>query len=378
MKTAHDKLDLLRLARSENIGKITFFRLIEIFGSAKTALEQIPDQAKQGGLRRDIKICSESEAQKEFADCEKFGAQIISFFDEEYPRLLRAIPDPSPILTVKGDADFFNQDSIAIVGPRNASFNAIAFARKLALDLGQNSIITVSGMARGVDAAAHEASLLSGTIGVIAGGINDVYPKENAGLYDEMAKIGLLVSENKFGSPPKSGNFVQRNRLISGLSLGVVVVEASLQSGSLLTAKFAEDQGREVFAVPGSPFDARSRGTNRLIKDGAKMVQNSDDVLSEISALKSKFKNLGMLHEPDQEPFKHAAAKIPSDADIKKIREEIFERLSFAPIAIEEIIEHLQAPARLVNIALVQLELANKINVTLGKVTLKNSKNEIR
>jgi DNA processing protein len=375
MKNTQNQLDWLRLSRSETIGKTTFFRLLEIFGSAKAALEQLSHQAKQGGLRSNIIISSEGAAQKELEETRRFGAEILLFCDENYPQLLRKIPDPAPILTVKGDQEFFNRDSIAIVGPRNASFNAISFAKEIALNLGQHSIITVSGMARGVDTAVHEASILSGTIGVVGGGIDNIYPKENEELFAQVSKRGLLVSENKFGSPPKSSNFVQRNRIISGLSLGVVVVEASLQSGSLITARFAAQQGREVFAVPGSPFDPRSHGTNRLIKDGAKMVENSHDVLNEISSLKAKFRNSQTLCEPEFETPEYAKPKMPSDADINKIREEILSRLDFTPIAIEEIIQTLQEPARLVNIAIVQLELANKVEVNFGKVFLKSHKN---
>lgn len=370
MKT-NQKLNWLRLARSENIGKSTFFRLIEIFGSVENALERVEDFAASGGLRRKIKVCSNSEAEKELRDAEKFGAEILIFEDERYPRLLRQISDPAPILTVKGDLDFFHRDTIAIVGPRNASFNGIFFAKKIALELGQNSLIVVSGLARGIDAAAHEASILSGTIAVIAGGINQIYPKENSRLYHEISKNGLLVSENTFNALPIGGNFVQRNRLISGLSLGVVVVEAGLKSGSLITAKFAAAQGREVFAMPGSPFDARCLGANRLIKDGAKMVESIDDILAELPALRLRFSKSKMLREPEAEAFKNIITKMPSDAEIKKIRQEVFAKLSFVPIAIEEIITEIEAPARLINIAIVQLELANKVEVNFGKVALK-------
>ncbi len=368
MKTP-EQLNCLRLARSENIGKSTFFRLLKIFGSAQAALEQLPSFAASGGLKRKIKIFSSQEAELEIENTKNFGAEILTFFDENYPQLLRQISDPAPILTIKGNAEFFYQTTIAIVGPRNASFVAINFAKKIALELGQHSIVTVSGLARGIDCAAHQGSILSGTIAVIAGGIDHIYPAENAKLYDAISKQGLLVSENAFGTPPKGGNFVQRNRIISGLSLGVVVVEAGLKSGSLLTAKFAKEQGREVFAVPGSPFDARCLGTNRLIKDGAKMFENINDVLEELPRLKAKFKKTQILCEPDLAAFESPLQKMPSDSEIAKIRQEIFAKLSTFPTTIEEIIFATGAPARLVNIALVQLELAEKIEVNFGKVT---------
>jgi DNA processing protein len=371
MKTL-EQLHYLRLARSENIGKSTFFRLIEIFGSVQLALEQLPDFAASGGLKRQIKIFSLADAELELENTQNFGAEILTFSDENYPRLLREIPDPAPILTVKGLSDFFTQDTVAIVGPRNASFSAMNFAKSIALELGQNSVITASGLARGVDAAVHHGSILSGTIAVIAGGIDHIYPKENAKLYDSISKQGLLVSENAFGAPPKGGNFVQRNRLISGLALGVIIVEAGLKSGSLVTARFAKEQGREVFSVPGSPFDPRCHGTNRLIKDGAKMFENVEDILAELPQLKAKFRQVKMLREPEFEPFAAPSPKMPSDIEISKIRKEIFAKLSLFPISIEEIIQELQAPARLINIALVQLELADKVAVNFGKVVRKN------
>jgi DNA processing protein len=364
-------LNHLRLARSENIGASTFFRLLKIFGSADTALEQLPNFAASGGLKRKIKIFSQSDAELEIEKSQKFGATILTFFDQNYPNLLRQIADPAPILTVKGKIDFFNQSAIAVVGPRNASFGAIGFAKKIAGELGQNSIVTVSGLARGIDAAAHLGSLASGTIAVIAGGIDHIYPVENAKLFGEVAASGLLVSENPFGSPPKGGNFVQRNRIISGLSLGVVVVEAGLKSGSLTTARFAKEQGREVFAVPGSPFDARCLGTNRLIKDGSKMFENIDDVLIELPRLKAKLQKTQMLCEPNTQDFEGPTQKMPNDSEIENIRQEIFTKLSTFPTSIEEIIQALQVPARLVNIALVQLELAEKIEVNFGKATRK-------
>ncbi len=364
-------LHSLQLSRSENVGPSTFFRLIEIFGTADEALKQLPEFAKQGGLKHRIKIFSFENAETEINSAEKFNAKIISFFDIEYPSLLRKISDPSPILTIKGNYDLFNRDSIAIVGPRNASFSAINFSRKVATDLGKNSITTISGLARGIDTAAHQGSLLTGTIAVIAGGINHIYPKENDQLYEIISKQGLLVSENAFNASPKGGNFVQRNRIISGLSLGVIVVEAGLKSGSLITAKFAIDQGRQVFAVPGSPLDPRCHGTNRLIKDGAKMFEGINDILDEFPNLKFNLKQDRLLREPESEPFEYQT-KIPSDSEIIEIRQEIYSRLSFVPVSIEEIMNELQISARLANIALAQLELADKIEVSFGKAVLKS------
>lgn len=369
--SAQEKINWIRLSRSENVGKSTFFRLIKIFGSASAALEKISDCAVKGGLGRQIKVCSLSEAEKELANSTKFGAQIIAFGENDYPNLLREIADPAPILTLKGHKELLNNHKIAVVGPRNASFNGIAFARKIAAELGENSLIVASGMARGIDAAAHQASLKTGTIAVIAGGIDHIYPKENTELYHKIADQGLLLCESPFGAPPKGGNFIQRNRIISGISLGVVVVEAGLKSGSLVTARFALEQGREIFAVPGSPFDPRCHGTNRLIKQGAKLTENIDDILEEISSLKARFAEVGMLQEPEAEEFIMPLSKMPDEKEIAEIRKEIIAKISFVPIAIEAIIQELSASARAINVAIVQLELADKVEVVHGKVVRK-------
>ena len=365
------QMSCLRLARSENIGKSTFFRLIEIFGSAQNALDGLPNLIESGKIKRKIKIFSESEANQELEKTENFGAEIVTFCDEKYPQLLNKISDPAPILTIKGDSEFINRDIIAVVGPRNASFAAINWAKKIALELGQNSIIISSGLARGVDSAAHEAAILSGTIGVIAGGINHIYPAENHRLYQEVLKHGLMISESPFDAIPKGGNFVQRNRIISGISLGVVVVEAGLKSGSLITAKYARQQGREVFSIPGSPFDARCHGTNRLIKEGAKMFESIDDILTELPNLRAQFSQTKAPREPDEPSFVAPLGKMPSQKEVEEIRNEILTKVNFMPIPTEEIIQVLKAPARLVNIALVQLELDDKIEVNFGEVVLK-------
>lgn len=364
-------LSCLRLARSENIGKSTYFRLLEIFGSEKNALEQLPEFAASGGLKRQIKIYSLSEAEAEIKNTQNFGAEILTFSDSKYPTLLRKIPDPAPILAIKGKSELFERDTIAIVGPRNSSFGAMSFTKKIAAELGENSIIVVSGLARGIDAAAHQGSLSSGTIAVIAGGIDHIYPTENQQLYSAIANQGLLVSENAFGALPRGGSFVQRNRIISGLSLGVIVVEAGIKSGSLTTARFASEQGREIFAVPGSPFDPRCHGTNRLIKNGAKMFENANDVLVELSNLKAQLRDDKMLREPTAVEFEGPTPKMPSDSEISKIREELLQKLSFTPISMAEISQITEIPTRLLNIAIVQLELAEKIEVRFGMVSLK-------
>ena len=366
-----EKVEWIRLARSENVGRSTFFRLVKIFGSPRQALQQVSHYAFQGGSKQQIKVYSEIDAAREVENSHKFGAEIVLFCEENYPKLLREIPDPPPLFTAKGRLEFLNRPAIAIVGPRNASFNGVLFAKKIARELGENNFLIVSGMARGIDAAAHDVTVNSGTIAVIAGGINHIYPKENTELYHKICQQGLVISESPFNAPPKGGNFVQRNRIISGLSLGVVVVEASLRSGSLVTARFGVEQGREIFAVPGSPLDPRCLGTNRLIKQGAKLTENVEDILEEISLLRGNFEKVTMLQEPEAKEFIGLSEKLPSDDEIRKIRQKIFTRLSLSPITIEAIIQEMQVPARLVNIAVVQLELADKVEVNYGRVVLK-------
>lgn len=366
--TEAERLNWVRLVRSANIGSVTFFRLIEIFGSAQEALEKTPELVAQAGARKKVVISSARDAENEIAQVKKFGAEILLFGDEDYPRLVREIYDPAPMLTIFGRKELLNQDSIGVVGPRNATFHACKFAEKIAEDLGQNGITIVSGLARGVDAAAHRGALKTGTVAVIAGGISDIYPSENAKLYQQIYEAGIVISEVPFGFKPLGSNFIQRNRIISGMSYGVVVVEAGMQSGSLATARFALEQGREVFAVPGSPMDPRCLGSNMLLEDGAIFTQNASRVLKEMSGMKARFSEAGKLAEPEGPEFIVPPSKIPSDADLNKARAEILQRIGFVAVKIEEIIAQVGLSARLVNIALVQLELAEIITVNSGYV----------
>lgn len=365
--TETERLNWIRLARSSNIGSVTFFRLMEIFGSAQEALEKTPELVAQAGARKKVIISSLRDAENEVAQVKKFGAEILLFGDEDYPRLVREIYDPAPLLTIFGRKDLLNQDLIGVVGPRNATFHACKFAEKIAEDLGQNGVTIASGLARGVDAAAHRGSLKTGTVAVIAGGMGDIYPAENAKLYQQIYEEGIVISEVPFGVKPLGANFIQRNRIISGMSYGVVVVEAGMQSGSLTTARFALEQGREVFAVPGSPMDPRCLGSNMLLEDGAIFTQNASRVLKEMAGMKARFSEAGKLAEPEGIDFIAPPLKIPSDADLNKTREEVLQKIGFVAVSIEDIIAEVQLPARLVNIALVQLELAEIITVNSGR-----------
>ena len=361
----------IRLARTPNVGRSTFFNLLEIFNSIEAAIENVEEFSLKGGLKKPIKPLSEIEAINELQAARDFGANIIGFTEETYPKMLREISDPPPILTIKGSYHFLNQDIIAIVGPRNASFNGCKFARRIAEELGKNDIVVASGLARGIDTAAHQASLATGTIAVIAGGINNIYPPENTNLYNQISNRGVIISEIPFGTIPRGGNFPQRNRIISGISLGVVIVEATLRSGTLITAKFALEQNREIFAVPGSPMDPRYEGTNRLIKQGAKMLENIEDILNEVQHIRKNSKTLLKFSEPESPEFNYPASKLPNNEDIDQARNLILKKLNFTEITNDEIINELEIPARIVNIALVQLELADRIQNKNGKVSLK-------
>ena len=369
--TDQDKIDWLRLSRSQNIGRSTMFRLLDVFGTAQKALENISEYSLKGGRDKPIVLCSVDRAQKELESSTKIGAEILIHDDPLYPQLLREIPDAPTIITVRGNVSLLHRDILAVVGPRNASLNGCKFARKIANDLGEHGFVISSGLARGVDSAAHMGSIEKGTIAVIAGGIDNVYPKENAALYSEIIRKGVLVSEIPFGMPPYGGSFPQRNRIISGLALGAVIVEASVQSGTLITARFAIEQNREVFSVPGSPFDPRCHGTNRLIKEGATLIENVDDIINGLNMTGPKPAESFRLMESDQEQFTGFVVKSPSEDNIDKARKLILSQIGYAPIAADEIISALQIPARIVSIALMQLELADKIDNKNGKICLK-------
>lgn len=280
--TDDEKLHWLRLIRTENVGPVTFHQLLAHLGSARAALEAIPSLRQRGGMRMPGLICSEREATREMNAARRAGMRIVALPEPDYPPLLKHIDTPPPILYMKGDASLAARKCVAIVGSRSASGAGRQFAAALARDLGAAGVTVVSGLARGIDTAAHEAALTGGTIAVVAGGVDVIYPPENAALHAELCERGLIVSECPLGYSPRGQDFPRRNRIISGLSLGVVVVEAARQSGSLITARLALEQNRDVFAVPGHPLDPRASGTNNLIRSGARLITCADDVLSEL------------------------------------------------------------------------------------------------
>lgn len=353
-----ETINILRLIRSENIGPKTFFNLIKLFGDAATAIDNAPDFSLRGGKSKPIKIFTKSDAEKELELLEKDNAKIITYKSPEYSKLLLEIYDPPPILSYKGNIELLNHNKcVAIVGARNASANGRSFAHKIANDLVKEGYITISGLARGIDSSVHQAAI-SQTIGVIAGGIDHIYPPKNKKLFENLAEEGLILAELPIGSTPLGKHFPQRNRIISGLALGVVVVEASLKSGSLITAKFALEQNREIFAVPGFPLDPRCQGTNKLIREGAYLVESVDDIVANLpqyeefmkkdDGLFKDFVGLGTVNT--------RYVKEPS----QKERTTILELLSAVPIDFEYLQKETELPLPIIYKVILELELAGK------------------
>jgi DNA processing protein len=273
----------LRLARTENLGPSGVRRLVEQFGNPIAAVKAIETRAI--GLKKPLQLADARKIDQEFRATQKIGGQIIGFDDPAYPPLLALIDDAPPVITVLGNIELLQRSMVAMVGARNASANGRRLTSLIANDLGTAGWVVASGLARGIDTAAHETTLKTGTIAVIAGGIDAIYPVENTALYHQIAAQGCIIAEGPLGQPPAANLFPRRNRIVAGLSYGVVVVEAALRSGSLVTASRALDQGREVFAAPGSPLDPRCRGSNRLLKDGATLVEGADDILCTLAPM---------------------------------------------------------------------------------------------
>lgn len=353
-----ERFDRLRLARTERVGPVTFDQLLKRYGSAGRALAALPELARRagGGLRP----AAVAGIDREMEAGEALGARLIVVGDKAFPPLLAAVDPPPPILWVRGEPALLSRRSVAIVGARIASAAAQRFARGLAADLGGAGWVVVSGMARGIDAAAHEGSIGCGSVAVLGGGVDDVYPTENAELYRRLCEFGAVVSESPPGAKAQAKDFPRRNRIISGLSAGVVVVEAELKSGSLITARIAAEQSREVFAVPGSPLDPRARGCNDLIRQGATICEGADDVLAVLS-------NQRPFSEPDQPPFGPSPMSSPAlDAEADRIREQVAASLSPTPAPIDEIVRAVDAAPSAVFAALVELSLAGRAELSPG------------
>jgi DNA processing protein len=350
------KIAWLRLIRSDNVGPATFRDLINHCGSAENALAMLPELSARGGSTRAIRIASASEAERELEIARRHGAQFIGIGEPDYPPTLRQIEAAPPLIAVKGDLSTATRPSVGIVGSRNASIAGAKFAAAIARDCGRAGYTITSGLARGIDAAAHRASLDTGTIAVLAGGIDRPYPPENFSLLDEItAGSGLAVSEMPFGWEPRARDFPRRNRLISGISLGLVVVEAAERSGSLITARLAADFGRLVFAVPGSPLDPRCHGTNGLLKQGAIVTTGASDVLDALAPLSDldRFQNTVI-----EEPGRGSTLLPPDDDD----RTRIISALSPTPVDIDDIIRHTGVAAASVYLILLELDLAGRLH----------------
>ncbi len=309
-----ERRDWLRLSKSENVGPSTFKALLKRFRTASAALNALPDLTRKGGLSRPPRIYGRDMAEQAIARADAIGARFIGMTEPHYPALLRETDTAPPIICAKGDMALLAKSGVAIVGARNASAIARKFSRQLARDIGVTGHVIVSGLARGIDTAAHEASLETGTIAVIAGGIDVVYPPENQALHAAIGTRGVIISEQVPGTEPKADFFPRRNRIISGIARALVVVEAAMRSGSLITARYAADQNREVFAVPGSPLDPRCEGTNRLIRDGATLLMSARDVLDALGATRRPPQM--DFFEPEPEPI---APREPDQADMRRL-----------------------------------------------------------
>lgn len=346
-----DTFDRLRLLRSRRVGIATYRRLIAEHGSAKAALAALPQIAKASGVA-DYVVCPNAVVQAELDAGRKAGARIVLEGSPEYPAALCDISDAPPILWAIGSLDLLKRPMVAMVGARNASSLGTRMAKKLAEELAAQGITVVSGLARGIDAAAHLGALAGGTVAVQAGGVDVIYPVENAKLADDIAKSGLRLSEMPMGLQPQARHFPARNRIISGLAQAVIVVEAAAKSGSLITARNALDQGRDVFAVPGHPFDARAWGCNMLIRDGATLVRGANDVLEAIKTT-----------EVRATPDTAAAATAPKHnlRETAALHSEILARLGPSPIAEDQLARDIRANASDIAPVLIDLELDGKI-----------------
>jgi len=352
-----ERLAWLRLIRSSNVGPVSFFQLIEHCGDAATALEALPELSRRGGRSKAIKICAKDDAEAELVRAERAGARLVAVGEDGYPPLLALVDTPPPLLYTKGEEAILDPPMVAIVGARNASAIGCKFARELAADLGKAGFVIASGLARGIDAAAHQASIESGTVAAVAGGIDVVYPPEHAQLQQEIGTRGVLISEQPPGFRPRGQDFPRRNRLISGMSLAVIVVEAAKRSGSLITARFAGEQGREVFAVPGNPLDPRAAGTNGLLKDGAGLLTCADDVISALEPILGR-----SVHqvEDDAEDAYQASPTPHPDVEPPE-RSRVVEALGYSPVDIDEVIRQTGLDARVVHIVLLELDLAGRL-----------------
>lgn len=361
---ADERIDRLRLLRSENVGPITFRQLLRRFGSAAAALEALPELARRGGRRNGLRLCPREAAAAELERIARLGGHVLQLGEDAYPEPLAAIEDAPPLLSVLGDPALLRRRCLAVVGARNASANGRTLAAGLARGLSEAGFAVVSGLARGIDAAAHGGALDGGTVAVMAGGVDVVYPRENTRLYEAVRERGAVVSEMPPGTEPQARHFPRRNRIVSGLSRGVVVIEAAERSGSLTTARLALEQGREVFAVPGSPLDPRSRGTNRLIRDGALLVESVEHVLEGLGS--DARPPVPRISEDALPAFAATGEGAPGEAAAESVREAIIGLLGPAATPIDDIVRMAALPPAIVRAAILELEIAGRIERHAG------------
>lgn len=345
----------LRLIRSPNVGPVSYRQLIARFGSASGALDALPDLAMRGG-GRDAAVASLASVEREIAAVAAAGAHYLFVDNADYPELLTHIDNAPPVLTYKGDLSLLGRSPIAMVGARNASAGACRFARNLAYELGQGGFAVVSGLARGIDTAAHTGSLDSGTIAVIAGGIDVAYPPENRELQDAIAERGLLIAEQPPGTEPRARHFPYRNRIIAGLAMGTVVVEAAPKSGSLITARLAAESGREVMAVPGSPLDPRSHGCNQLIREGATLVQNAAEIAELVRPMDVRMTAVA----------RHLPTSVALEEGGTMERQAVIDLMSMTYVSVDELVRQSGSGQSVVQMVLLEIELAGKLERGAG------------
>ena len=351
-----ERLDWLRLTRTDQVGPITFRALLERFGTASRALEALPELSRRGGRAKPIKPPARSVVEREAKDLAKRGGRFIAACEPDYPTLLATVEDAPPVLGVLGSVLMLSTTCIGMVGSRNASTNGRRLAETWAQAFGSAGLTVVSGLARGIDGAAHQGSLLTGTVACMAGGLDQIYPPEHQGLAAKIAKTGALISEVPLGVAPGARHFPRRNRLISGLSVGVLVIEANARSGALITARMAAEHGREVMAVPGSPLDPRSQGANRLIKDGAHLVESPDDVITLLRDV-----SLGLQDRAITVYREEETVPMIDEAALTHARQVVLEALSVTPTPVDDLIHHCQLSAPAVRTVVLELELAGRV-----------------
>jgi DNA processing protein len=352
--TDSQRLDWLRLIRSDNVGPRTFRALINHYGGARAALAALPDLARRGGASGPARICSHDDAERELKAAKALGVSLLALGEPDYPPRLAMIDDAPPLLAARGKLAALALPMVAMVGARNASAAGIRFAERLARELGEAGFAIVSGLARGIDAGAHRASLPTGTVAVLAGGHDRIYPPEHAELVDALIADGAVVSEMPLCHEPRARDFPRRDRLISGLAAGVVVVEAAARSGSLITARLAAEQGREVFAVPGSPLDPRAAGSNGLLKQGATLVTEAADVIDVLRPILGQPAAPSSAEEPEGAP---PPAGEPGAGE----RARIVSLLGPTPVTIDDLVRLSGSSPAIVRTILLELDLAGRL-----------------